>query len=188
MKTNIKHLILSCSLIGLIASCNSSKEQNPFQITKHNIGTLTDSTKLSDLELAFPNDSLVKVESNDGFTGTNPDFEVYDKSGAKLLVLTPENTSDSTSTIKSVMVMDKRFKTDKNISKISTFKDIQSNYKISKISNLIRTVVISVDDINASFTIDKKELPANLRFDMDTKIEAVQIPDQAKIKYFILHW
>ncbi len=184
----IKNSIAVLSLLLLIVSCNSEKNQDPFQITKQHVGSLTDSTKVSELELVFANDSVVKMNNTDGFTGENRDYEVYDKAGQKLLVLTPEKFKDSSATIKNIMVMDDRFKTDKNISKLSTFKDIQDNYNISKISNLIRTVVVSVDEINASFTIDKSELPANLRFDMDANIEAVQIPDNAKIKYFMLHW
>jgi hypothetical protein len=38
------------------------------------------------------------------------------------------------------------------------------------------------------FTIEKTELPAELRFDMNLKIEAIQIPDDAKIKNFYLQW
>jgi hypothetical protein len=49
-------------------------------------------------------------------------------------------------------------------------------------------VVVSVNEIDASFTIDKKELPANMRFDMDMTIEAIQIPDNAKVKFFIVHF
>ncbi len=184
----IKNTILLFTLLLLVSSCTSEKKQDPFQIGKQHIGALTDSTKVSDLELAFANDSVVKMTNTDGFTGENRDYEIFDKTGQKLLVLTPEKFKDSTSTIKNIRVIDKRFNTDKNISNLSTFKDIQDNYKISKINNLIRTIVVSVDEINASFTIDKDELPANLRFDMDMTIEAVQIPDNAKIKYFMLHW
>ena len=53
---------------------------------------------------------------------------------------------------------------------------------------MISSIVVFVDEINASFTIDKKELPANLRFDMELKIEKIQIPDKAKIKYFFVYW
>jgi len=48
--------------------------------------------------------------------------------------------------------------------------------------------VVFVDEINASFTIDKKELPSDLRFDMSLTIEKIQIPDKAKIKYFFVYW
>ncbi|NCQ15805.1 MAG: hypothetical protein GW810_13615, partial [Flavobacteriales bacterium] len=88
----------------------------------------------------------------------------------------------------SVQIFDSRFKTDKNLSILSTFKDINSNYKITRIDNLINTIVVTVNEINASFTIDKKELPANMRFDRTLKIEAIHIPDNAKIKFFFINW
>ncbi|MCL6296643.1 hypothetical protein [Jejuia spongiicola] len=169
-----------------LASCQ--KEQNPFQISKQHIGLLTDSTQVKDLEIIFSKDSIVKFISGDEFTGNKNDIEIFEKGGKKLLSLTPRQSLDSTSVIESVQIFDSRFKTDKNITTLSTFKDIESNYKISRIDNLINSIVISVNEINAAFSIDKKELPANLRFDMNLSIEAVQIPDNAKVKYFFLNW
>jgi len=84
--------------------------------------------------------------------------------------------------------MDSRYRTEKNVSLISTFKDIADNYTISRIDNLISSAVVSVNEINVSFTIDKNDLPANVRFDMDLKIEETHIPDDAKIKYFMINW
>lgn len=180
------------SLLGLITltllflSCNS--KQNPFEISQHHIGLLTDSTQVKDLESIYPNDSVVKFISGDEFSGNTNTIDIYEKGGKILLSLTPKYVLDSTSVFSNVRVLDNRYKTEKNISCISTFKDIQSQYKISRISNLINSIVIAIDDINASFTIDKKELPANLRFDMDLKFEATHIPDDAKVKYFFLNW
>ncbi|WOD42934.1 hypothetical protein [Hwangdonia lutea] len=180
-------LILSLIIFTLLlASCK--KEQDPFQISKQHIGLLTDSTKVKDLETVFSNDSIVKFISGDEFTGNNNDIKIFEKGGKKLLALTPRQSLDSTSVIESVQIFDARFKTDKNITTLSTFKDIANNYKISRIDNLINSIVVSVNEINAAFTIDKKELPANLRFDMDLDIEAAHIPDDAKLKYFFLNW
>ena len=170
----------------LFTSCN--KEQNPFEISKQHIGLLTDSTQVKDLKAIYPNDSLVKFISGDEFTGNVNNSEVFEKGGKKLLTLTPKQALDSTSTIGSIRILDERYKTDKNITTASTFKDIQNNYKVSRISNLINSIVIAVDEINANFTIDKKELPANLRFDMDLKFEPTHIPDDAKVKYFFINW
>lgn len=170
----------------LLLSCN--KTQNPFEISKQHIGLLTDSTQVKDLELIYPNDSVVKFIGGDEFIGNINNIEIFEKGGKQLLSLTPKFSLDSTSIISNVRILDERYKTDKNISTISTFKDIQDQYKISRISNLINSIVIAIDDINASFTIDKKELPANLRFDMDLKIEATHIPDGAKVKYFFVNW
>ncbi|MFD2915935.1 hypothetical protein [Psychroserpens luteus] len=185
----MKHIITIIVLTALLLSCTSEKEQNPFQISKQNIGLLTDSTQVKDLEFVFAKDSIVKPSAKgDKFSAQNNDIDIYSSEGEKLLSLSPRKPLDSTSVIGSVRIFSEHYKTDKNISTLSTFKEINEAYKISSISNLINSIVISVNEINASFTIDKKELPANLRFDMTLNIESVQIPDTAKIKYFIIHW
>lgn len=174
------------SLTVLITSCK--KKQDPFLIGKQHIGLLTDTTQIKDLKQVFSKDSIVNLINGDEFTGSVGDIKIFEKSGKLLLALTPREPLDSTSVIKSIQVFDPRYKTDKNITTLSTFKDIEANYKISRINNLINSIVISIDGINAAFTIDKKELPANIRFDMNINIEAAQIPDHAKVKYFFLNW
>lgn len=180
------------SFLGLLAltllfsSCK--KEQNPFEIGKQHIGLLTDSTQVKDLKTIFINDSIVKFISGDEFTGNRNNIEIFEKGGKKLLSLTPKQALDTTSVIESIQIIDPRYKTPKNISTLSTFKDITEAYKISKINNLINSVLINVNEVNATFTIAKKELPANLRFDMDLNIETTHIPDNAKLKYFFVNW
>ncbi|RIA08951.1 hypothetical protein OE09_0776 [Flavobacteriaceae bacterium MAR_2010_72] len=179
--------LLSLLFLALIAvSCK--KEIDPFLISKHNIGLLTDSTQVKDLELVFPNDSIVKSIKGDEYSGNTNDINIFEKGGKELLILAPDQVLDSTAVIESVQIMDSRYRTEKGISTLSTFKDIDQNYKISRINNLINSIVITVDEINASFTIDKKELPSDLRFDLSLKIEKIQIPDRAKIKYFFVYW
>ena len=181
-----KTILLLIIIISIFTSCE--KEINPFLISKQNIGHLTDSTQVKDLESVFINDSIVKYLSGDEFTGNVNDLEIYEKGGKLLLVLSPSQALDSTSTIRTVKVVDPRFVTVKGLSPNSTFKDINTNYKISNIQNSLRNIIISVNEINAYFTIDKNELPANMRFDMNLKIEAIQIPEEAKIKNFYLYW
>ncbi|MBO6608031.1 hypothetical protein [Psychroserpens sp.] len=188
MNTYNKYLLTIIIVAILFTNCALDKAQDPFEISKQHIGLLTDSTQVKDLNMAFPQDSIVNAIKGDEFSGQDNDIHIYDKDGNELLVLTPSHALDSTAVIKSVRIMNDNYNTSKNISINSTFKDIKDNYKISSINNLINSVVISVNEINGSFTIDKKELPANLRFDMTLKIEAVQIPDHAKIKYFMIHW
>jgi len=182
----MKHLI-SIVIIGLLfVGCK--KSQDPFLVQKHNVGLLTDSTQVKDLDMIFASDSIVKFIGGDEFTGDISSIDIYETGGIKLLELTPSQALDSTAIIENIRIMDSRYRTEKNVTLISTFKDISDNYTISRIDNLISSVVISVNEINASFTIDKKELPANARFDMELKIEETQIPDDAKIKYFMINW
>ena len=182
-----KHSILALILsITLLTSCN--KEQDPFQIATQNVGKLNDSTQVKDLKMVFANDSIVTSVSGDEFSGSTNDIIVYEKGGKELLALSPSQSLDSTATIRTVRVMDERYKTPKGLDTKSTFKAIRDNYKISSIQNTLRNIIVSVDDINAYFTIDKNELPAEMRFDMNLKIEAIHIPDDAKIKNFFIQW
>ncbi|WP_299128852.1 hypothetical protein [uncultured Winogradskyella sp.] len=185
----MRHTFFTLLLFVLIiTSCAKDKNPNPFLIEKHHIGLLTDSTQVKDLKSIFINDSVVRYIAGDEFTGSVNSIEVFEKGGRKLLDLSPKEALDSTSVISSVRIIDERYKTEKNISALSTFKDVKDAYKISKIDNLINSIVISVNEINASFTIDKKELPGSLRFNMDATIDPIQIPEKATIKFFMLHW
>ena len=176
-------------LIAIISFCSSCKKEiNPFLISKQSIGHLTDSTQIKDLESVFFNDSIVKYVSGDEFTGNTNDIEIYEIGGNQLLILSPSQSLDSTSTIRTVKVVDPRYTTTKGLNPNSTFKAIRDNYKISNIQNTLRNIIVSVNEINAYFTIDKGELPANMRFDMNLKIEPIQIPETAKIKSFYLYW
>ncbi|TYA84408.1 hypothetical protein [Seonamhaeicola marinus] len=181
-----KSIFLILVLCILLSNCN--KAQDPFEISKQHIGLLTDSTQVKDIESIFASDSISKFISGDEFAGSINNIEIFKKGGEKMLVLTPENVLDSTSVIESIQVLDPQYKTAKGISTLSTFKDISAAYKISKINNQINSVAISVKEINASFVIDKKELPPNLQFDLNLEFQEAHIPDDAKIKYFFLLW
>ncbi|MGJ5643425.1 hypothetical protein [Formosa sp. S-31] len=183
----MKKSILSAAALGLLLF-NCSTSPDPFLIQKDSIGELTTTTQVKDLETVFKNDSIVQYKPGSPFTGSIHEIEVFEKGGKKLLTLTPSKLQDSTAVIKTVQVLDSRYKTDTDLSTLSTFKDIVDHYKISSIDNLINSIVVSVDELNASFTIDKMELPSNLRFDMNLHIEASQIPDNANIKYYFLNW
>ena len=180
--------ILFAILIVVFITVSCEKEQDPFLISKQSIGFLTDSTQVKDLKTIFVNDSISKYIGGDEFVGNINDIEIFDNTGKLLLALTPSQSLDSTAVIKTIKVVDERYKTEKGLNTKSTFKDIRDNYKISSIQNSIRSVIVSTDEINAFFVIDKEELPANMRFDMSLKIEAIQIPAEAEIKNFFLKW
>ncbi|WP_242157848.1 hypothetical protein [Aestuariivivens sediminis] len=182
----MNRLLLSLLIAIYATSCNY--ETKDFEIGKYHVGHLTDSTQVKDLKMIFSNDSISHFDSDNALSSNIKAIEIFDKQGNKLLVLSPRIFSDSTSVISNVQIMDSRYKTKENISTLSTFKDIADAYKITRINNLINSIVVSVNTINAAFTIDKKELPANLRFDRKLNIEATHIPDNAKIKYFFVNW
>lgn len=184
----MKKVIFSLLLLSVIITACSKKEVNPFSINKQNIGLLTDSTQVKDLERIYAKDSIVKNIAGDEFLGNVNTIHVFEKGGKKLLELSPKEALDSTATIGNIKIFDPRYKTNKGINTLSTFGDIKTNYKISSIENTLRNVLILVHENNTYFTISKNELPSELRFDMSKKIDALNIPDTAKIKYFMVGW
>lgn len=182
----MKKIIITLSFIGLIAmSC--SKAPNKFAIQKQNIGLLTDSTQVKDIVALFKLDSVVKRDKGNKFA-IDDNIEIFEKGGAHLLTLSPKSVLDSTSTIETIKIIDKRFKTLEGLNSTSTFGDIKSKTEIKKIENTIKNIVIFIENSPVYLTIDKKNLPAEFQFDMSKKIEAINIPDTAKIKYFMVGW
>lgn len=177
-------LIFSLLASILLTSCNND---NSFKITADQVGPLTKETPVSDLKTLFSNDSV--VDQNNGLSeelNINA-IEIYEKGGDQLLSLMPVKEG-TPKTIRTVQIFDPRYTTEAGINLNSTFKDLTDAYEISRIETLISSIVVFVDEINAYFTIDRSELPGELRFDMEAKVTEVEIPDAAKIKYFMIGW
>lgn len=162
-----------------------AKKDPTFLITETTVGPVSSTTTLDELESLFANDSIVQDTLNSSVKTVVKKIQVFEKEGLPLLVLTP--STDSIQTIENIQVLDPRYTSDNGISLISTFKDIQEKYTIKKIVTTLNSLVIFPKESNLYFTIDKTELPYNLRFNQPD-IEAVQIPDGAKIKYLMVGW
>lgn len=184
----MKNLLITFFAIALfLTSCNTASDT--FLVTKHSVGKLNDSTKIKDLKRVFETDSLSQFIDGDEFTGNTNIIKVFEKGTQKLLLeLTPKEALDSLSTIQNVRIIDNRYKTKKSLDKLCDFSCLTGNYNISGVQNTLRNLIVSVDEINAYFTIDKSELPEDLRYDMSKKIEVLSIPPTAKIKDFFIQW
>ncbi len=179
-------LILLISILSL--SCQKGEKQDPFEISRYRIGYLTNTTRIQQLDSIYANDSIIRKAADVHLLNTKDEIEIYEKGGNKLLILEARQKSDPTSTIKNIQVIDARYHTISGLSADGVFRDIKDHYTISKINNTLSAAVIFVDSIQAYLTIDKKELPSELKFTTDVKIEAAKIPDSAKIKHFLISW
>lgn len=174
-------------VIIILTACDTTPD--PFLVTKHSVGKLNDSTQVKDLKRVFETDSLSQFIGGDEFTGNTNIIKVFEKGTQKLLLeLTPKEALDSLSTIQNVRIIDNRYKTKKGLDKLCDFSCLSANYTVSSVQNTLRNLIVSVDEINAYFTIDKNELPEDLRYDMNKKIEVISIPPTAKIKDFFIQW
>lgn len=184
---NMKKILLVvaiCSTV-LLTQCEQQKE-TAFLITNASVGKLDRISLIRDLGVIYELDSIVKdtMQLSAGFGARS--INVFEKGGNHLLTITP--SSDSIPKVQNVRINDVRFKTEKGIGLSSTFKDIKEKYTIKKIVTSINNIVIFVKDNDLYFTIDKSELPASLRYVSSPNIDAVQVPDNAKIKYLMVGW
>ncbi|CAZ96730.1 hypothetical protein Q4603_00325 [Zobellia galactanivorans] len=175
---------LSCLIICL-TSCKDEKDTS-FSIITDRVGKLDRISLVRDLDIIYENDSIVKDSTIANRANNSKKIKIFEKGGKPLLTLTPN--SDSIPTIENIRIEDPRFTTEKGVGLNSTFKDIKDNYTIRKVITSMNNVVILLKDSDVYFTISKEELPSSLRYASSVNIEAVQIPDDAKIKYMMVAW
>jgi hypothetical protein len=181
---NILFIAILTSL--LFASCG--EKTDPFAIGDGVIGHINKQVQMKQIDSIFAQDSIVKLNPMKNAIGTQGEVEIYEKGGKKLMILSPNDESDPESVITNIQIFDERFKTVSGLNKASTFKDIKTNYEIAGIENAINSVVVFLKNSNVYVTIDKKELPEDIRYNYSAKIEASQIPDEAVFKYFMIGW
>ncbi|MDB2606685.1 hypothetical protein N9Y48_02775 [Zobellia sp.] len=181
----MKSIVVSICLVICLASC-AEKKDTSFSIIKDRVGKLDRISLVRDLKIIYENDSIVNDSTSTNRVNNSKKVKVFEKGGKALLTLTPN--SDSIPTIENIRIEDSRFTTDKGVGLASTFKDIKDNYTIKKVITSMNNVVILLKDSDVYFTISKEELPSSLRYASSVNIEAVQIPDDAKIKYMMVAW
>ena len=169
--------------VFLFVQCATEKE-DPFLIEKDRVGKLMKTHKVSDLEALFEADSLVRDTTRLDMGG-NRKIEVYEKGGAHLLTLTPKQ--DTTRTIESVWIHDPRYKTAEGIGLEATYGEIGQAYEVRKVVSSLNNVLVLLREHPMYFTISREELPGALKYSRAT-VEALQIPDEARVKYLMVGW
>lgn len=183
----MKNLIGLCLLSALLlTACNSNED--PFSMGAGMVGPLKKTVQIKQIDSLFANDSIVKLSPLQDGLGTQGEVEVYEKGGDQLLLISPVDERDPESRIANIQIFDPRYVTDKGIGIESTFGELEQAYTIKSIETTIRSVVVFLENSDVYITISKDELPENLRYDPSLKIEAMQIPDEAKFKYLMVGW
>lgn len=176
-------------LIVLIFFIQCAKKNN-FLIEKGQVGPLTEKITIKDLSSLFAKDSIVAILYADKeidkrlFSVENDEYLIYSKKGKLLLEIVPTNLNDKSSGIKCIQIFDNAYKTSKGISLQSTFKDIKDHYQVNKVETTLTSATLFIDELNATISIDKKEIGMNSFSRAEVAID--QIPDAAKIKYFTI--
>lgn len=180
----IKNIIPALLAVLLIVSCSADTS---FSISQTQVGPITKTTTVGELETLFAKDSIEDYNTRSQYKNTASGITIFEKGGKKLMRVLPKDKEDK-SLIENIQIFDNRYQTEKGISLNSTFKDINQAYTIKRIDNLLNAIVIFVNESDAYFTIDKKHLASDLMFDTRAKIDKTQIPDDTPLKYFMIGW
>ena len=175
----------SIALILLIISCQT--ENNDFIIKNKQVGKLTDTTTIAQMKQLYQNDSIVK--KTEGQTAFEPydEYLIIDKSSKQILmVVVPKKMNDNQSVIKEVDIKSPRFKTEKGVGLDSNFGDFVKHHKIGRIDETFKYIVVFIDDLNATIDMPKDVIPLNAQNDTRIKIDETLIPDNTKIRDFIV--
>lgn len=183
-----KLLLCLTALPILLIGCESEEKQDPFLWDEGQIGYITPETKVYQLDSLYVNDSIVNPVQGDGFATGPGKIEVYESNGRHLLTLTPSEPNDSTSTIRSVLIRDKRYKTPEGISIESDFGQISKAYEVSSVDRMMNQAMVRLKNQDFYFTVGLEELPGEIQFDLDKEIDQTQIPDSSKPKYVFISW
>ena len=137
----------------------------------------------------YKNDSIVRrIGEGDYMFSGDDKYLIFNNKKEHLLTLTPRNQHDTSEPIETIEIISDQFKTNSGISVNSTFGEIDKNHNINGIQNTINNLIIYVDEIDAYFIIDKKNLPIELRLGTEIKIKKINIPTESRIKRFMVGW
>ena len=184
---NIKNRLRLGILIVLFGLSACEEKRDPyFHISSEQAGLIVKNVPLAEAEDLYQKDSLVRDSVKLAIGLGNEKLRIYQSGGKHLMTLTPKR--DSTQSVEHVLIVDPRFTTAEGVGLHSTFKDVKEHYEIDKIVTSLNNIVVLLKDSDIYFTIDKAELPSHLKFTKTRPIELVEIPDQAKLKYFMVGW
>lgn len=174
----MKKLIGLLFLSILLVQCGQG---NDTLIAKNQLGKINKNTSIEDLDKIFKNDSIQKNPQDSELIR---EYKVIAANGKVDLTFVTRIQNDSIKGLDLVKIYGSQYTTEKGISTISTFRNIADAYSIDKIEPSFSAAILFIDEINATISLDKKDLGLD-EFNMND-IRQDQIPDEASIRYITL--
>ena len=171
-----------------ISCANKPADNTDFLVTENSVGIFKEGMTVKDVLDIIPKVQIKKVVDKDDCENSYDDYQYFDTNKTHLLTLTPTIQDDIQSKINRILILDNRFKTNKNIGLGSTYSDLKSNYKITDIAPDLEHIVLTVGELNAWFSINKNQLLDNWWDESKKKIDVSKIPDTATFDTFVIWW
>lgn len=181
--------IIVFALTFLIISC---AKNNKNLISKNQLGDLNSSLKISEIKKILIDDSVELIYAKDAFGKAIPntikEVEVYDTSGQQMLLIKPSAGMDTLSKIKNIRIFSEKYKTANGLGIGSTFAEVKKYHNVKEIQSSVKSIIITLKDLNAFVSFDREVLPGDVRFDMEAEIKPIMIPNDAKINRFWINF
>ncbi|UFH46239.1 hypothetical protein LNP27_14085 [Flavobacterium galactosidilyticum] len=173
----------------LTISCvNKQADKVDFLVTENNVGVFKKGMTVKEVLDIVPKVHIKKVVDKDDYENSYDDYQYFDTNKIHLLTLTPTVQDEIQSKINRILILDNRFKTNKNIGLGSTYADLKNNHKITDIAPDLEHIVLTVGELNARFSINKKQLLDNWWDESKKQIDISKIPDTATLDTFVIWW
>ena len=183
---NFQLLITITLALVLIVSCQTISN-NDFIIKNKQVGKLTDTTTIAQLKLLYQNDSIVKNTYGKAAFEPYDEYTIIDKKSKNiLLVVVPQKINDEQSVIKYIEIKSPKFKTEKGVNLASSFGDFKKQHKVGRVDETFKHIVVFIDDLNATINMPKDVIPLNAQHNPNIKVDKTLIPDNVKIKDFVV--
>ena len=173
----------------LTISCvNKQADKVDFLVTENNVGVFKKGMTVKEVLDIVPKVHIKKVVDKDDYENSYDDYQYFDTNKIHLLTLTPTVQDEIQSKINRILILDNRFKTNKNIGLGSTYADLKNNHKITDFAHDLEHIVLTVGELNARFSINKKQLLDNWWDESKKQIDISKIPDTATLDTFVIWW
>ena len=173
-------------VISTISCSDTSSEKTTFLVTKTSVGSLKKGMCVKDIFDIVSKDQIKKTIDYDDYENYYDDYQYFDEFKIHLLTLTPAIQNDINSKINRILILDKRYRTSKNIGLGSTYKDLKNNYTITSYNPDMEHIILTVSELNASFSIHKNQLLNNWWDDSKKQINSSKIPNSATFDTFVI--
>lgn len=158
-----------------------------FGIEKDKVGPFHRGMTLEDLYMSVPEEYIKKeVVQGEYEDEIYEDYEFYDDEGNLMLVFTPVQNGRMNAPIHTIVVKDKRYFLSGGVDLNSTYGQLVDKYNVDDYSPDMDVIVVSLDEIGASFSILKSELEED--WWGDNGIDPSKIPLSAKFNGLVIRW
>ena len=164
-------------------------QEETYLITPSKVGLISKGMTVSNIVEVIPENQIQKKIGYGEFPDdTYDDYEVYDSLGNHILTVTPKTQNDSTSKINRILIVSPRCRTKEGIDLNSTYSELLKSYSVDEYSPDMEHVVLTVNSLNAWFSIKKTELEADWWNEEKKEVDITKIPPESRFESISIWW